>query len=129
MARDFTPPMTDLNTTPLIDVMLVLLIIFMIAAPVMTHRIPLPTPSDGPAAQTVRKLIEVSVVDGQPQYRLDDQPVGLRALNAEFSAWAAMGNSQPTVQLFAAEDVRFEDVAVLLASGRRAGVRQIGLAP
>ncbi len=108
---------------------LVLLIIFMIAAPVLAHRVPVPMPSsDGPSAQA-RKLIEVSMVDGQTQYRLDDEPIALSALGAEFSAWAAMGHAQPTVQLLAAEDVRFEDIASVLASGRRAGVRQIGLAP
>ena len=41
-------PMVDLNTTPLIDVMLVLLIIFMIAAPMLSHRLPLPNEQPGP---------------------------------------------------------------------------------
>ncbi len=77
-------PICDINTTPLVDVMLVLLIIFMITAPMMQHqsKVKLPLVGNPQAALTPPRLLQLQIgVDGG--LRLDDQAISLPALQAK----------------------------------------------
>ena len=125
-------PMSDLNTTPLVDVMLVLLIIFMISAPLLNHRVPLPLPQQSPhVAQPAeqRFLIAVEDTGGALLWTLDGEPIAQRELHARLlSAGRLPREAQPEFRLQAGENVRFDTVAAFLADGRRAGVERIGLA-
>lgn len=122
-------PLVDLNTTPLIDVMLVLLIIFMIAAPMMAHRIKLPGPSADPApsAQT-RHEIGIESIGADVRLWLDGVLVSRSELaGALRDAGRLPLARQPEFRIEPAADVRFESVAELLAQGQRAGVGRIGV--
>lgn len=129
MTRDAAVPLVDLNTTPLIDVMLVLLIIFMIAAPMLAHEVPVPGAAP-PSAATPPPLREVSleVAGDVILYTID----GVAVSRSELAAlWRAEGRSTASEQgrwrLVAGPEVRFEAVANLLAEGRRAGLVAIGV--
>jgi biopolymer transport protein ExbD len=129
MSRFASPPITDLNTTPLIDVMLVLLIIFMIAAPVVAHRVPLPAASAAPSNTSIPPvIIDIAAEAGAGAYRLDDVPIARTDLLVRIRQWAALAPAQqPTVHIRAGEEVPFDTVATLLADGQRAGVLRFGL--
>ncbi len=123
-------PMVDLNTTPLIDVMLVLLIIFMIAAPLMSHRLPLPNEQMGPnpASIPMRHEIGVEAIGDQVRLTLDGELMSESMLAARLKlAGRTPLKEQAEFRISAMEDVRFETVAKLMAIGKRAGVARVGL--
>jgi len=123
-------PMVDLNTTPLIDVMLVLLIIFMIAAPLMSHRLPLPNEQMGPDPATIptRHEITVEAIGDQVRLTLDGELMSESMLAARLKIAGRMPlKEQAEFRISATEDVRFETVANLMAIGKRAGVARVGL--
>ncbi len=125
-----TAPMVDLNTTPLIDVMLVLLIIFMIAAPMLSHRLPLPNPQMGPDPATVsaRHEITIEAMGNQVRYTLDGELMSESMLAARLQAAGRLPHKeQGEFGISATEDVRFETVANVMAIGQRAGVARVGL--
>jgi len=123
-------PMVDLNTTPLIDVMLVLLIIFMIAAPMLSHRLPLPNEQPGPKPATISSRHEVGVeaIGNQVRLTLDGELMSEAMLAERFQAAGRLpASQQPEFRIAAMENVRFETVAGLMALGKRAGVARVGL--
>ena len=83
-----SPPMSDINMTPLIDVMLVLLVIFIITAPLMTSavKVDLPT-AEGGQALPAPKFVAIAM-DKHGQVFLDDKPVALDALAVALQAAA-----------------------------------------
>ena len=120
--------MVDINTTPLIDVMLVLLIMFIITIPIQTHAVKLnmPTPSN---AQPL-KLPEVMRID------VDfDGTIGVNGvlmskseLDAKLAEWGAMAQAdQPEVHLRPNKLVTYKHVAAIMASAQRQGVSKIGM--
>ncbi len=118
-------PMSEINMTPLIDVMLVLLIIFMITAPMMTSRLKL----DLPRAQTQASpplppaVITISLTaDGLTH--LDDQAVDAAALQARVEA-QAKSKPDTEVQLRADRVVAYERVAQLIGVLQKAGLTRI----
>jgi biopolymer transport protein ExbD len=123
-------PMVDLNTTPLIDVMLVLLIIFMIAAPMMAHRLPLPNEQPGPkpAEISARHEIGVEAIGSQVRLTLDGELVSESMLVVRLQAAGRLPVlEQGEYRINAMGDVRFETVAGLMAIGKRAGLARVGL--
>jgi len=118
-------PMSDINMTPLIDVMLVLLVIFMVTAPLMSAslKLDLPqsaaaTPSDAPHAVSV-------AIDPAGQLFLDEQVVTPAAF-AERMAAAAKADPQTEVQLRADRAVPYGRVAEVLGWIQQAGLTRIG---
>jgi len=115
-----------INITPLVDVLLVLLIIFMVAAPVVTHRIdldlPRPTPNATPAPQAIHLGIDAS---GEIRWNDALQPLSaLEALMAVEAQRAAPGQ-QPLLQIDASGDADYGRVARVLAAARNAGLDRI----
>lgn len=118
-------PMSDINMTPLIDVMLVLLVIFIITAPLMSNslRLDLPKadaarPSDTPAFMAVS-------VDPQGRLFMADKELDAAAL-AERVAEAARRNPQTEVQLSADQAVPYGRVAELIGIVQKGGLTRIG---
>jgi len=116
--------MSEINMTPLVDVMLVLLIIFIITIPVMKHsvNVDLPVAKNQPQVilpQTVRLS-----VDAQGLYYWNDA-VEESALAGLLQAEAAR-EPQPELHIRGDKAVRYEYVATLMASAQRAGLRKIG---
>ncbi len=118
-------PMADINTTPLVDVMLVLLIIFMITAPLLTHAIKIDMPEassqpDEPDPDTVTLSL-----DGEGALYWNDNPIDGSAL-ADRLAAAAIRTPQPELHLRADRETRYQRLAEVMSSARRAGIRRIG---
>ena len=119
-------PMMDINTTPLIDVMLVLLIVFMITIPVITHTVPLDLPKvRNLATQTKPENVNISVNrDGQIYWNLTLVP-DTNALLERLKS-AAVQKPQPEVHVRADEATRYEYVGRVILTAQRAGIQKVG---
>ena len=119
------PPMSDINMTPLIDVMLVLLVIFMITAPLMVSKVKVDLPkAAGAASQPVPAFISV-VVDKAGQVFLDDQPYDLGVV-AQRLRDAAVKNADTEVQLRADSAVPYGRVVEIMGLAHTSGLTRIG---
>ena len=118
-------PMSDINMTPLIDVMLVLLVIFIITAPLMTSSLKLDLPKTDSATPTTAPAFIALAIDGEGRLFYGDEPLTRDALAARVSA-AAKANPQLEVQLRADQKVPYGQVAEMLAMIQKAGLNRIG---
>jgi biopolymer transport protein ExbD len=118
-------PMAEINTTPLVDVMLVLLIIFIITAPLMTHsvKVELPQASSTPTPETPVTL-QVSI-DAENVVFVADQAVDRGSLEARFREAVAL-DANVELHLRADRATRYETVAETMSAARRAGLAKIG---
>jgi biopolymer transport protein ExbD len=119
-------PMMDINTTPLIDVMLVLLIMFIITLPVMTHAVKLDMPQskNQPPPPVVVEPIQLEV-DWDGTVIWNGTPVQLGALEGYFRVEAAK-NPQPEVHVRPNRRANYDTVAKVLALAQRNGMQRIG---
>jgi biopolymer transport protein ExbD/biopolymer transport protein TolR len=118
-------PMSEINMTPLIDVMLVLLVIFMITAPLMSSSLKLDLPqAEAATPSETPDFIAVSV-DAQGRLFLGDEAV-TPAVFAERVAQAAQKNPATEVQLRADKAVPYGRVAELIGVVQKAGLNRIG---
>ena len=119
-------PMMDINTTPLIDVMLVLLIMFIITLPVMTHAVKLDMPQsrNAPPPPVVVEPIQVEI-DWDGTVIWNGTPVQLGALEGYFKVEAAK-NPQPEVHVRPNRRANYDTVAKVLALAQRNGMQRIG---
>lgn len=117
--------MSEINMTPLVDVMLVLLIIFIITIPVINHavKIDLPRATNQPN-DTKPQNINVSV-DAQGKVFWNQQEVDAAALEQRI-AEAAQQQPQPELHLRADREVRYERVAEVMAAAQHGGLGKIG---
>jgi len=119
-------PMAEINTTPLVDVMLVLLVIFIITAPLLTHTIHIDLPSaKAPVSPEKPETITVSI-DAQGRVFWNDAPLADSAALRERLAQAAQRQPQPELHLRADQQVRYQSVAEVMAAAQQAGVSKIG---
>ncbi|WP_239689589.1 ExbD/TolR family protein [Aquitalea pelogenes] len=108
-------PMAEINTTPLVDVMLVLLVVFIITAPLLTNSVKLDLPQAAAAAhQDKPEQIRLSINAAGALF-WNDQPVSQSALAARFAA-AVQSNPKVELNLRADKSVRYELVATTLAT-------------
>ncbi len=117
--------MNEINMTPFVDIMLVLLIIFIVTVPVMRHAVTveLPRASNQPLLappQAIRLA-----VDAHGQYFWDDAAIGETELEQRLSE-AATQSPQPELHISGDKAVRYERVALAMAMVQRAGLRSIG---
>ena len=117
--------MSEINMVPLIDVMLVLLLVFMITAPLMTHAIPvqLPRAANEPPPEEPKR-IAVSI-DKDGQLYVDATPLDRTALQDRLRE-AATQTPQPVLNLAADRDTPYETVAQVLGDAARVGLAKIG---
>jgi len=117
--------MNEINMTPLVDVMLVLLIIFIITVPVMKHSVNVDLPQASSQREKVKpETIRLSV-DAAGAYYLNEKPVSDEALPALLQAEAAR-QPQPDLHIRGDKAVRYERVAQAMAMAQQAGLRKIG---
>ena len=118
-------PMSEINMTPLIDVMLVLLILFMLTAPLMTSRLKLELPETDAAAapDTVPQVMAVAIT-ANGVVHLDEQPTSMQALAAQAKALAER-NPDTEVYLSVDKSVRYDKVAETMALLQQAGLRRL----
>jgi biopolymer transport protein ExbD len=122
--------MVDINTTPLIDVMLVLLIMFIITIPIQTHAVKMNMPVPNNAAPPPRppEIIRIDVdFDGTIGWNGEVIQAGDRAaIESRLAAVAAQAD-QPEVHLRPNKLVVYKHVAMIMATAQRLGVTKIGI--
>jgi biopolymer transport protein ExbD/biopolymer transport protein TolR len=118
-------PMSDINMTPLIDVMLVLLVIFMITAPLMTTSLKLDLPKTEGAKPTDAPQSVAVAVNAQGQLFWGDEAVDAAALKARIRE-AAQRNPATEVQLRADQAVPYGRVAELIGLVQDGGLTRVG---
>ena len=118
---DDTLPIAEINTTPLVDVMLVLLIMFILVIPVASHKVPLdlPTGAGGPPPQIHRLDL-----DQAGRLFWDGRAIGAAELTARLRALAA-DPAEPVLAINAHSETRYGRFDETLAAVRRAGVGRI----
>ena len=117
--------MNEINMTPLVDVMLVLLIIFIITIPVMKHAVNIDLPRATNQVQQVKpETIRLSV-DAKGDYWWNENQVAEAELVPRLQAEAAK-EPQPELHIRGDKDVRYERVAQVMAAAQQAGVKKIG---
>ena len=117
--------MNEINMTPLVDVMLVLLIIFIITVPVMKHSVNIDLPRATSSPQDTKpETIRLSV-DAKGQYYWNEQQVAQADLESRLQAEAAK-QPQPELHIRGDKDTRYEFVAQAMAAAQRSGLRKIG---
>jgi len=124
-----TGPMADINVTPLVDVMLVLLIIFMITVPMLSHKIPIdlpqPTPPQ-PNPPTPPEPIKL-VVQANGQLFWNEEPVTEEALQAQLRVLGAKAkDEQPELDIKPDRNAKYQLVASVMADAKNAGMIKIG---
>ena len=120
-----TRPMSDINMTPLIDVMLVLLVIFMITAPLMTSSLKLDLPKTDAGAPSDAPAFIALAINGEGGLFVGDEAVSRDQLTQRL-AEAARANPQLEVQLRADRKVAYGEVASLIGLVQAAGLSRIG---
>ncbi len=118
-------PMSDINVTPLVDVMLVLLVIFILTAPLLTSAIRLELPKAEGAQAGEAPLAVTLVVNGQGQIFLNDKPILLPDLATRLKAVAAH-RPDTEVQLRADQSVPYGRVVEVMGVAQKAGLTRIG---
>jgi biopolymer transport protein ExbD len=117
--------MSDINVTPMVDVMLVLLVIFIITAPMFTHAIKLDLPrAQAAAAQAQAGTVSIAV-DAAGIVYWNAAAVDAAALDARM-ADAAKQSPQPELQLRADKNTRYEVVAQVMAAAQAQGLSRLG---
>jgi biopolymer transport protein ExbD len=118
-------PVSDINVTPMVDVMLVLLVIFIITAPLMASsvRVELPKADAGPA-QAEPQAMAVSITPDGTMY-LKDEKLTLDQLTERFAS-AAKSNANTEVHLRADDKVSYGVVAKVMAAAQKSGLQRIG---
>jgi len=119
-------PMSEINVTPLVDVMLVLLIIFMITAPLMSHRITVDLPVANPKVSDSEPVtpMDLAVKPDGTMY-LDDVEITAPELKAKFAV-AAQQSPQPELQIRADKTTEYKIVKKVLADAKSQGMVHVG---
>jgi biopolymer transport protein TolR len=118
-------PMSDINVTPLVDVMLVLVVIFIITAPLLASAIRLDLPKTDAAKSVEVPQFVTLVVDKAGQAFLNDKPVKLDELARDLTE-TAVHNPDTEVQLRADEAVPYGKVVEVMGVAQKAGLNRIG---
>lgn len=123
--RGTQQPMAEINTTPLVDVMLVLLVIFIITAPLITHSIRLDLPDAQAAASSESAgTITISIPDSGVVHWNNEPLTDQDALRAKLRE-AAVAQPQPAVHLRADRDTRYQIIAEVMSAAQQAGIRTL----
>ena len=123
--RQGSEPMSEINVTPMVDVMLVLLVIFILTAPLLASSIKLDLPKTDAAKSGAAPAFVTLVVDKTGQIFLNDKPVAADALRTSLAQTAAQ-NPDAEVQLRADETVPYGRVVEVMGAAQKAGLNRIG---
>lgn len=119
------PPMSEINVTPMVDVMLVLLIIFMITAPLVTNKIPIDLPQASARKNPDKPDVVSLAINADGQLFWNDQPVNKDEWKVRIRS-AALKTPQPELQLRAEKTTQYQLVAEIMADAQAAGLSKIG---
>mgnify|MGYP003525223543 FL=1 len=123
-------PMADMNVTPLVDVMLVLLIIFMVTAPILSYPIDidLPQRTTNPPENPKEPPEPIKLrIDASGTVYWNNSPTPVTALRSMMSSEIERDpNNQPTLEIDMNEDAQYEILAKVLASAKDSNMKKIG---
>jgi biopolymer transport protein ExbD len=117
--------MNEINMTPLVDVMLVLLIIFIITVPVMKHSVNVDLPRATNQPEDTKPATVQLGITADGKYSWNGQEIGDEQLETNLQTEAAK-EPQPDLHIRGDKEVRYERVAQAMAAAQRAGVKKIG---
>ena len=123
--RQGSEPISEINVTPMVDVMLVLLVIFILTAPLLASSIKLDLPKTDAAKPGAVPAFVTLVIDRAGQVFLNDQPVTPEALRTRLTQTAAQA-PDTEVQLRADETVPYGKVVEVMGAAQKAGLNRIG---
>lgn len=116
--------MSEINVTPLVDVMLVLLVVFIVTAPLLAQAVRVKLPETVQTEPAPDQHITILSVDSQGQPAIDDKPVTLESLEVELEALLEQ-NPDLDLQLQADRSAVFESVARVMAIAQRSGIGKL----
>lgn len=117
--------MSEINVTPLVDVMLVLLIVFMLSIPAFTNSINVQLPTANAEKPIEAPKILRIAIDKDAQYYLDNQELSFDSLNANLEQIFAQ-NKEAVITIRADKDVNYDAVMKVLEAARKIGFAKIG---
>ncbi len=122
-------PMSEINVTPLVDVMLVLLIIFMVTAPLLVAGVPVDLPESRAAALDQQAAPVQISLDGQGNIFIDDAPVAAAALSARLADIAAQPEPPEGRRIYLRADKGLDYGQVMRVMGElnRVGLNRVAL--
>jgi len=118
--------LSSINTTPLVDVMLVLLIIFLITVPVVTHTVPVSLPREtNQPTQTSPRNVNISVDNAGTIYWNQEKIPDLASLQTRLNTLSAQV-PQPEVHVWGDQNAHYQSIGQILFDCQRAGIQKIG---
>ena len=118
--------MAEINVTPFVDVMLVLLVIFMITAPLMQHSLEVQLPKESTEPVQVKEIPSVTLKGNKKVFWNEDEMVNLLILSRKLEEYLS-NNQNGEVYLKADKTLDYGFVMQVIATVRRAGVENIGM--
>ncbi len=125
LEKDESNVMSEINMTPLVDVMLVLLIIFIVTVPVMKHSLDIDLPKVSTAPQLEKPDVVKLSVDAKGAYRINNAPVSDGVLKRELDEMARH-HPQPIVHIYGDKQVVYERVINVMGLANKAGIEKVG---
>lgn len=120
-----TQPMSEINTTPLVDVMLVLLVIFIITAPLLTHAVKIDLPQATSQPLPEKPEVISLAIDAAGKTYWNDAPIEQAALKSRLED-AAKQTPQPELQIRADKETRYQLLSEVMADAQNAGITKLG---
>ena len=118
-------PMSEINTTPLVDVMLVLLVIFIVTAPLLTHNIQINLPKAGNAATPEKPDVITLSLNQEGKLFWEDAAISDNELPGRLTQ-AAQKKPQPELRLRADRDTRYQRITEIIVAAQKAGISKLG---
>ena len=118
-------PMSEINVTPLVDVMLVLLIVFIVTAPLFTHSIKIDLPRAQTQVNQEKPDTVTLAVDAAGRFFWNNQPVDRGEVSKRLHE-AAVKSPQPELHIRADKDTRYEVFADVMAEAQRVKLQRMG---
>ena len=125
LEKDESNVMSEINMTPLVDVMLVLLIIFIVTVPVMKHSLDIDLPKVSTAPQLEKPDVVKLSVDAKGAYRINNATVSDGVLKRELDEMARH-HPQPIVHIYGDKQVVYERVINVMGLANKAGIEKVG---
>ena len=122
---DSSAPLAEINMVPLIDVMLVLLIIFIVTAPLLTHAVKVDLPKASSAPNVTKRENVQLAIDASSQVFWNGEAISSETLGQKLAA-AAKLEPQPELHIRAERTTPYEKVAIVMSEAARNGLVRIG---
>lgn len=120
-----TQPMAEINTTPMVDVMLVLLVIFIMTAPLLTHAIKIDLPQTGSESSPEKPDTITLSINAEGKLFWNDTPFKEEELASRL-ATAAQKKPQPELHLRADKNTNYQQLVAVMSAAQIAGIEKLG---